>query len=116
MTPMHPGERVWTSAGKSGAKKMFTIRTEIIKTQLLFELSSRRPLTGPAAILSCRAILVAIVSGNSFVWGGGGIAQLPRDMLQNGVLHRCACVKRPKDRKKQSRLNFSIPLEIFNLD
>ena len=25
--------------------------------------------------------------------GGGGIAQLSRDMLQNGVLHRCAGVK-----------------------
>ena len=56
--------------------------------------------------LSYRAMLVAIVSQNSFVlvfmghraiivryvakWG---IAQLSRDTLQNGVSHRCACVK-----------------------
>ena len=28
-----------------------------------------------------------------FLGGGGGIAQSSRDMSQNGVLHRCACVK-----------------------
>ena len=43
---------------------------------------------------SYRAIPVAIVSQNVFVlvflWG---IAQLSRDTLQNGVSHRCACVK-----------------------
>ena len=41
--------------------------------------------------------LTAIVSQNAFVLvfvgGGGAIAQLSRDMLQNGVSHRCACVK-----------------------
>ena len=55
-------------------------------------------LRGPVAILfSYRAILAAIVSQNSFVLvfvgGGGGIAQLSRDILQNGVSHRCAFVK-----------------------
>ena len=41
-----------------------------------------------------RAIPVAIVYGKtlscSFLWG---IAHLSRDMLQNGVSQRCACVK-----------------------
>ena len=51
-------------------------------------------LRGPGAILSYRAILAAIVSQNSFVLVFvGGTAQLSRDMLQNGVSHRCACVK-----------------------
>ena len=37
-------------------------------------------------------MLVAIVSQNSFVflWG---IAQFSRHKLQNGVSHKCACVK-----------------------
>ena len=47
---------------------------------------------------SCRTMLVAIVSQNSFVLvlcvcvcggGGGGIAQLSHDMLQNGVAQVC---------------------------
>ena len=39
-------------------------------------------------------MLAAIVSQNSFVLVfAGGIAQLSRDTLQNGVSHRCACVK-----------------------
>ena len=42
---------------------------------------------------SYRAILVAILSQNSFVFVLWGIAQISRDMLQNGVSHRCACVK-----------------------
>ena len=42
---------------------------------------------------SYRAILVAIVSQNLFVLVFMGIAQLSRDMLQNGVSHRCAYVK-----------------------
>ena len=45
---------------------------------------------------SYRVMLAAIVSQNSFVlvfMGGGGIAQLSRDTLQNGVPHRCASVK-----------------------
>ena len=42
---------------------------------------------------SYRAILVAIVSQKYFVLVLWGIAQLSRDTLQNGVSHRCACVK-----------------------
>ena len=47
---------------------------------------------------SYRAILLAKVSQNSlclFLWGIGAyrIAQLSCDMSQNGVSHRCACVK-----------------------
>ena len=42
---------------------------------------------------SYRAILVAIVSQKLLVLVFfGGIAYLSRDMLQNGVSHRCACV------------------------
>ena len=39
------------------------------------------------------AIFVAIVSQNSFVLVLWGIAQLSCDTLQNGLSHRCACVK-----------------------
>ena len=43
---------------------------------------------------SYRAIHVAIISQNSCVLVFlGAIAQLSRDMLQNGVPHRCACVE-----------------------
>ena len=42
---------------------------------------------------SYRAILVAIVSQSTFVLVFRGIAQLSRDMSQNGVSHRCAFVK-----------------------
>ena len=42
---------------------------------------------------SYHAMLAAIVSQNSFAFVFVGIAQLLRDMLQNGVSHRCAYVK-----------------------
>ena len=49
---------------------------------------------GPAAILSISrdtcSDSIAIFFSCLFLWG---IAQLSRDMLQNGVSHRCACVK-----------------------
>ena len=42
---------------------------------------------------SYRAILVAIVSQNFIVLVFMGYRTLSRDMLQNGVSHRCACVE-----------------------
>ena len=42
---------------------------------------------------SYRAMLVAIVSQNYLVLVLWGIAQISRNMLQNGVSRRCACVK-----------------------
>ena len=51
------------------------------------------PLEAQQRYFSYRAILAAIVSQNSCVLVFMGIAQLSRDMLQNGVSHRCACVK-----------------------
>ena len=60
--------------------------------------SEKRCLESPAVILVYRAILVAIVSQNSFVLVfffvcvcGGGIAQVSCDTLQNGVSHRYVC-------------------------
>ena len=51
-------------------------------------------LRGPAAILfisrdTCSDSIAKLFRG-LFSWG---IAQLSRDILQNGVSHRCACVK-----------------------
>ena len=43
--------------------------------------------------LSYRAILAAIVSQMFSCLFSWGIAQVSRDMLQNGVSDRCACVK-----------------------
>ena len=52
-------------------------------------------LRGPVAILSISRDFcsdsIAKLSRACFCWGGGGIAQISRDMLQTGVSHRCAC-------------------------
>ena len=56
------------------------------------------PLKGLAAMLfisrdTC-SNSIANIFGACFFWGGGGgLAQFSRDVLQNRVLHRCACVK-----------------------
>ena len=44
------------------------------------------------AFLAYCAMFEAIVSQISLVLVLTGIAHLSRDMLQNGILHRCACV------------------------
>ena len=64
---------------------------------LFQEMGIRAPVWGRGNPKS-RAILVVIVSQNSFVlvfffFFLCGIAQLLRDTLQNGVSHRCACEK-----------------------
>ena len=51
-------------------------------------------LRGPAAILFISRDAHSDSIAKLFhAWFYGGIAQLSRDMLQNGVSHRCACVK-----------------------
>ena len=57
-------------------------------------LSSDSALRGPVAILfisrdACNDSIAKLFRA-CFLWG---IAQLSRDMLQNGVSHRCTCVK-----------------------
>ena len=55
-------------------------------------------LRGPAAILftsrNACSDNIAKLCRACFVWG---IAELSRDVLRNGVSHRCACVKRSTD-------------------
>ena len=51
-------------------------------------------LGGPVAILSISRDTCSDSIAKLFrAYFCGGIAQLSRDMLQNGVSHRCACVK-----------------------
>ena len=60
-------------------KKPYFHNVRAIRTNCLFSPPEAR--IGPSEV-----VLV-------FVWGGGGIAQLSRDVLQNGLSHRCGCVK-----------------------
>ena len=62
---------------------------------------------------SCHAILVAIVSPNSFVLVFLGYRTISRDMLQNGVSQRCACVKLSTNRGYHTSLGSANRANIY---